>query len=209
MPTKSLVVFALALCLCVLTGCVNIMAAGVQAPTLCILCMVHIRSNGAREYDSSIVIPTGPPFPTAVPSTLTDDETIYQSFERGFMVRNAGANCVYAYSEQTRNIILGPNGSYHYCIEFDALPETPAGSPPPEGLIEPAGPFGRVWGFYPSVREALGWATAPEQTYTGQMPPLESSLGGGPFSMPQAPLPDGRVLYCGMRAATAGTCSIR
>lgn len=174
---------------------------------------VHIRSNGAWEYDSSIVISISPLFPTAVPPTLTGGETIYQSFERGFMVRNAGANCVYAYSDEDQNIILvpilGPSSIYHYCIEFDTLPETSAGSPPPDGLIEPTGAFGHVWGFYPNVREVLGWATASEQMYTGQMPPLESSLGGGPFSMPQAPLPDGRVLYCGMRAATAGTCSIR
>lgn len=133
----------------------------------------------------------------------------FQRFERGFMLRDMDANCVYVYSEQNQNIVLGPNGSYDYCIEFDSLPDNPGATTAPSGLSGPAGPFGRVWSFYPAVRESLGYATTPEQRYTGQLPPIGPSFGGGPFDTPQAVLPDGRSLYCGMRGATAGRCSIR
>lgn len=172
--------------------------------------LTTVNPDGSSNTTSPLIVNIQQKQPADEPAPVpVSTESVFQSFERGFMVRNSGTNCAYVYSNVNQNIILGPGGSYHYCIEYDALPDIPGTDVPPDGLIVPVGAFGRIWYSYENVREALGWATAPDQSYTGQLPPPESSSGGGPFSMPQAPLPDGRVLYCGTRGATAGTCSIR
>ncbi len=38
---------------------------------------------------------------------------------------------------------------------------------PPPGFLEPERGFGLVWRNEVSIRDQLGWATAPEQGYTG------------------------------------------
>lgn len=147
-----------------------------------------------------------PPSPT---SPLVSLQMVFQSFERGFMVRDAASGCVYAYSEANQNIILVTSDNYAYCAVSDTLPDNPGSDTPPGGLLNPTGAFGRVWNAYPVVRDGLGYATSAEQSYTGQIPVQGVFMGGAPYDSPVAPLPDGRVLYCGFRAATAGTCRIR
>ncbi|MBZ0277536.1 MAG: hypothetical protein K8I60_15425 [Anaerolineae bacterium] len=147
-----------------------------------------------------------PTSPTSPPISL---QMVFQPFERGFMVRDAASGCVYAYSEVNQNIILVTSDNYHYCAEFGGLTDNPGSDTPPEGLLNPTGAFGRVWNAYPVVRDGLGYATSAEQSYTGQLPVQGVFMGGAPYDSPVAPLPDGRVLYCGFRAATSGTCNLR
>lgn len=130
-------------------------------------------------------------------------EAVYLPFERGFMVYAEGRGCLYAYAER---IILPRDdaeefSSYRYCLPFDHLPEGPEGGPP--------GPFGRVWAFYAEVADALGAADGGIVRYESARPPGEPPAAGGVFYNGELTLPDGAMLYCGMRAATAGSCVLR
>lgn len=59
------------------------------------------------------------------------------------------------------------------------------------------------------VREALGTAIGPAQRYPRLLPtPINTNSGGGPWVLPMINLPDGQVLYCGVRSATSGKCSV-
>ncbi len=48
----------------------------------------------------------------------------------------------------------------------DPGPDMPV---PPEGRIMPVGQIGQVWRDHPAVRDSLGWALEPEQTFTGRL----------------------------------------
>jgi plastocyanin len=48
-----------------------------------------------------------------------------------------------------------------------AEPERDPDLVPPEGMVQPQRGFGKVWGNNPQVREALGWASRPEQAFEG------------------------------------------
>lgn len=145
----------------------------------------------------------------------------FQPFERGFIVQRAGESCVFVYATHARdgnpdgNIVIPrsiaakPYGMYSYCTPFDGLPETSPGVTAPAGLLVPMGIFGQVWSYYEDIRAVLGYATKPEWFYLWEVPPQPPTLGGGPFSSPVVRLPDGRVLYCGYRAASAGHCHIQ
>jgi hypothetical protein len=53
---------------------------------------------------------------------------------------------------------------------------------PPPGRYQPIRRFGKLWRENENVRERIGWATAPEQGFTGVWQPLESEgLGGDVF----------------------------
>ncbi len=134
----------------------------------------------------------------------------FQNFERGFMLQLAGADCVYVYATvPAEGILMGdPGTGYQYCTPVAGLPDNPFPAAPP-GLLSPSGDFGKIWGYYAWIQDAIGFATAADFYYDGIVPPAESSLGGGPFYLPIVTLPDGRQLYCGSRAATAYTCQLR
>lgn len=144
-----------------------------------------------------------PTTPTMVP-TLQIVEAVYLPFEYGFMVYIQGRNCLYAYADGIiipPDVARLPNGSYGYCLSFDELPEAPADAP-----IEP---FGRVWSFYEAVPEALGAQAGDVVRYTATIPADEPVVMGGVFYGGVITLPDGLQLYCGTRAATAGSCNLR
>jgi hypothetical protein len=166
------------------------------------------------------------PTPTLTPiPTLTLLGAIYQPFEHGFMVWREDQNCVYTYIDTANpgdpdgNILIphairalpDVSSSYHYCVEVAALPENTLANSAPPGLFYPTDALARVWGYYADVREGLGYAVAPQQHYVTTVPPLPDGMdtNGGPFSIPQLRLPDGRSLWCGFRAATSGTCSLQ
>lgn len=48
--------------------------------------------------------------------------------------------------------------------------------PPPEGKFAAAGGFGKLWQKYASIRKALGWATTPQQGFTGALQAFEGGL---------------------------------
>ncbi len=119
------------------------------------------------------------------------------------MVYAEGDNCLYAYSDW----IIIPHelsslemGMYHYCIEFDTLPDAPDNTP--EGAFE------RVWHRY---EEDAGRASAHpsgQWCVTRRRPGLGPGDHGRRVQPGIITLPDGRSLSCGTRAATAGRCDL-
>jgi hypothetical protein len=179
------------------------------------------KTSGSWSISGLPIAWNTPSYPTLTP-TITPTpvlvEAVYQPFENGFMIaiNNSGCAFIYVYSPDKttegilipRDILATPDigSSYHYCQEFEALPDNPITKAPPSELINPSGAFGRIWGYFSDVRERLGYATEPAQRYTSRIPSAPSTYGGGPFFIPQLSLPDGRVLWCGFRAATSGSC---
>lgn len=89
----------------------------------------------------------------------------FQSFERGFMIWRADTLDIYVFLDFGR---LGAGGGRFSVFPhgvYSTLPLNPFQAVP-SGRVRPEMGFGQVWGNTPAVREALGWATRPEQGYT-------------------------------------------
>jgi hypothetical protein len=84
----------------------------------------------------------------------------YQPFERGLMVwvQNVGAAGGMIYVGQPNNTALIVTDTWQAGIDPESGGETP-----PSGLIEPVRGFGKIWRQAGGIRNAIGWATAPEQ----------------------------------------------
>ena len=145
-------------------------------------------------------------------------EAIYQPFQRGFMLWRSDYNCVYAIIADvpdSPHFALIPKSipgemihSYGYCLAVTPLTDRAIELQTTDSLLMPTGVLGLVWRYYDEIRAGLGNATAPEQRYTATVPTNDGAaiMDGSPFTMAQLTLPDGIVLACGSRAATAGTC---
>ncbi len=121
-----------------------------------------------------IIIP-----PTGIPSGYNIRVSV-QSFERGFMLWRSDNGEVSVYSGLTSGTTSSfPSSSY------TLLPDNPI-TAAPAGFIRPIFALGKVWGNYPDVRTALGWATANEVGYITTVTRLVSG-----FSFT---LPDGNVV---------------
>ncbi len=92
-----------------------------------------------------------------------DLRLVHQPFERGHMFYRDTGN-IYAISEQS---IRQGNPTDIYWQLPDSWQEGQAESDPsltpPDGLLQPIRGFGNVWRNTPSLRDVLGWATAPEE----------------------------------------------
>ncbi len=104
----------------------------------------------------------------------------YEPFERGFMLWFSGTSTIYA---------MNKNGTYQPYVEstYATLPDNPVTDTPPAGYAKPVSGFGKVWGNYSPVHDALGWALGAEQPYTFT---VESSSIATYFYVV---LPDGQV----------------
>lgn len=91
-----------------------------------------------------------------------------QLFENGVMIFRADNGTIYAISYNGR-IYVFPSWLYGF------LPDNPYPGSPPPGRIRPYLGFGKVWGNFAYVRNALGWATASEQGYILN---LQTATGG-------------------------------
>jgi len=165
-------------------------------------------------------LPTATPdwavFPP-MPTTTYTVEALYQPFEHGFMVWRGDENCAYALvSVEDRGINSDaiipaemPGAyPYGYCLSVAPLTVGDVISTPPAGLILPTGVLGMVWAYYEEVEMRLGYATQPETRYLATIPAVNDSpvMYGSPFTIPQMTLPNGHILACGSRGATAGAC---
>jgi len=109
-----------------------------------------------------------------------DEKTSFQPFEHGAMIWSDHV----AWYPQPIIYVLLEDGTYH---RFDDTfnPETDAATGdelPPDGLLAPVLGFGKVWRMNSAMRDALGWATAPEQSGTGKFQMFE---GGEMLSLSQ------------------------
>ncbi len=130
------------------------------------------------------------------------------------MVWRSDANCVYALAVRDylegafHAVIPSVLPPYSYCLAVDPLTAESETGVPPAGHLLPTGVLGRVWSFYPEVRTELGYALQPESSYLSTIPvvsdlPVQDGMA---FAIPQMSLPDGHILACGARGATAGMC---
>lgn len=71
---------------------------------------------------------------------------------------------------QKQILVFYDDGKYEQYEDTwtDAEPESDPAIVPPAGLHQPVRGFGKLWRENPSVRDRLGWATAPEQGFDTQ-----------------------------------------
>jgi len=100
-------------------------------------------------------------------------QTSFQPFEHGAMIWSDHAG----WYGVRLIFVLHPDGTYQQFFDsYDPdVDPVSGGESPPAGLVEPILGFGKVWRQEPGVREALGWATAPESPGAGR---FQIFLGG-------------------------------
>ena len=102
------------------------------------------------------------PSPTSTPAPQAGMVTIivnaaYQLFENGFLLWRADSGRI---DEFDKYDVAGYN-----LDQYQSLPDNPVSDQAPAGRVKPINGFGRVWGNFPSTRNALGWGLAIEQGY--------------------------------------------
>jgi hypothetical protein len=102
---------------------------------------------------------------------LTQDTiwAAYQPFERGFMIWRSDTREIY---------VLYASGSYETYEDtwHEGDPVDIPGTPPP-GQHAPVRGFGNLYAHQASVREGLGWATAPEAGYSMNVETIQGGSG--------------------------------
>ncbi len=122
-----------------------------------------------------------PPRPSDAPAEAFPIPVSFQQFERGFMIWHRDSGYIW--------VFFGRTGGQMRSLSLDRyaeLPENPVTSTPPAGRFKPEFGFGKVWGNFPGIRAALGWATTPESSYDMGYSPTDSNTF---YFM----LPDGRA----------------
>ncbi len=139
---------------------------------------------GTWSY-SDIPVPPPPPVPTAtslpsggyIPSFGDGSQiaTTYQSYQGGSMFWLAGTGDI---------IVLYNTGTYDLfrVFQYATLPDNPINLGIPAGRIRPVFGFGKVWGNFSQVRNALGWAISSEQ---GRFTPFQRDNGRGTYRFGQ------------------------
>lgn len=112
-----------------------------------------------------------PPRPIDMPTPLISIPVTYQQFERGFMIWRTDTSDIWVYFGQAGGRVR--QFAFH---TYAGLPANPVNLVPPSGKIKPEFGFGRVWGNFPSIRSALGWATTHESTYIMGFSPTNSNV---------------------------------
>ena len=120
---------------------------------------------------------------------LTQDAiwAAYEPFERGHMV----------WRSDTREIIVLYADGSRYEVYDDTWQEgDPVDIPgtPPPGLQAPVRGFGNLYAQQPHIREALGWATAPEAGYTMEVETIRGGSGYHRATSVYFTLPDHHVV---------------
>lgn len=144
---------------------------------------VYVSNNALWSFTSSgipVVVPPAPAGPV-----VTTTSTAFQPYQGGFMIWEAHTGNVVAFYS---------SGSYQVfaASTYSSLRDNPVPDAVPAGLVRPAFGLGKVWGNYPTVRQALGWATQGESYY---LPSFRSSSNPS-TGYPQTcfVLPDGRFV---------------
>ena len=150
----------------------------------------------AAQSSSTAVAPETTPTPS--PSTdMTMSPPIstnaaYEPFERGFMI--------WRQDNQTIYVLLNSGNFVPYSYDsYIGLPNPTDVAP--STRYTPINGFGKVWGGLPyfgsSVRDTIGWATAPEQGYTATISGYVVASAAKPDSHIMITLPNGRTVDMG------------
>jgi hypothetical protein len=109
----------------------------------------------------------------------------YQAFENGYMI--------WRYDAGSIDVFIGKDGGQTYSSYrnrfYAAMPDNPVVASPPAGLFRPINGFGKLWGNVASLRQQLGWAVAPEQSYMLTISRPEPAANAEYFTVP-----DGRSI---------------
>lgn len=106
-------------------------------------------------------------------------EAILQEFEQGRMVRLASTGEIVVLFDDFPTSAGAQNPAWLQVVDpyVEGSPvEDPAIEPPP-GLLEPERGFGLVWRETPGVRDRLGWAVSPEESYTATQQSAQAPQG--------------------------------
>ena len=87
---------------------------------------------------------------------------VEQPFEHGTMIWIEETGRIFALIENDSRAVWFANDSYNPQTD----PISDDNLIPPNGLFQPQFGLGKVWREMPSLRDGLGWATAPEQSFT-------------------------------------------
>lgn len=121
---------------------------------------------------------------------VVEAEAVYQSFERGFMVRVPTTNPYHL--EPPSIYVFDDTGQVRWYVDgwAEGQPESDPALVPPVGLLQPVRGFGKLWRENSWLSDSLGWATAMEGGYNVE---LQHSLHqSAPASYLR--LPNGRVV---------------
>jgi LysM repeat protein len=116
--------------------------------------------------------PTFPPFPTP---TIKDVSAAFQPFERGFAIWLGDRKRIWIAACCTSTIPLGGRWLSFEDAWVEGMLESDPSIVPPSGLYQPVRGFGLVWRTLSdyshggTVRDLLGWASAPERGYTAHV----------------------------------------
>jgi hypothetical protein len=107
------------------------------------------------------------------PVTQTTVEAAFQPFQNGYMIWRADTRQIY---------VLYDGGQYEtYPDTWTESEGYSQGDPPPEDYIHPERGFGKVWTTQPGVRDRLGWAIAPEVSYSTPLETHRDMFGRYPY----------------------------
>jgi hypothetical protein len=127
----------------------------------------HVQLTIECPYGWAPALAGPPPAASGCPKETSFTASAQQPFENGFMIWLEASRTIY--------VFYYPQGSSYptYEVYIDNFeegdPESDPAFVPPPGLYQPIRGFGLIWRLDQSVRERLGWATAPEaafQTWT-------------------------------------------
>ena len=102
-------------------------------------------------------------------STTTNVQVSFQQYEHGFMIWRGDTGDIWVYVGQSSGSVM------HFLSHtYGQLADNPVQTPTPAGKVRPIFGFGKVWGNFSPVRNALGWATASEISYAMHYTPVSS-----------------------------------
>lgn len=110
----------------------------------------------------------------------------FQAFERGYMLWRGDTGEIWMLTSGNWQV------RHFWQADYDDLPENPVADTAPDGFVKPVSGFGRIWGNFPKVRQALGWALAAETGYTANFGPAPPTAGG--LQQTAVNFPDGREI---------------
>jgi len=126
-------------------------------------------------------------FEDSCPSeTVQNINATYQAFEHGYMLQHANTDNLWFYVYTTDTFYVRPSNMIRDANLFSGTV--------PTGLYLPADNFRDLWTGSVFVRDELGWATSPAQTYTMQYQESIWGLGTKLNRDRQFTLPDGTVI---------------
>ncbi|HEX3053449.1 MAG TPA: hypothetical protein VHP83_22505 [Aggregatilineaceae bacterium] len=122
-------------------------------------------------------------------------DAAYQRFEGGIMVWRGDTREIYVLYDDGQY----QNGTATYTTEasYASMPDPDSTLMPPLDRFVPTHGFGKIWANAPGVREKLGWALAPEQSYRMTIQDVAMTREPPPDVLFYFTMPDARVVGTG------------